>query len=198
MPSSREERQQIRARAVAMVEEERDLLAGMLVRQLEITVPRFQMRMADRRVENTYRVIDSARAFMVERDSTKLAQAIMFAWADSQLLGISPGEFMVASSCYLPVLRRFFVHRAESIEEGLRLFESMEAVILPFLSQVTTILINSLAVAAPPPSPTLVENLGAELERLRLDLHDRDHDELTTEVDGDDSEASTRIMRRRR
>jgi len=46
--------------------------------------------------------------------------------------GFSSGDFLVAVLCMLPVLRRFYSNYASSPERGLRYYEEIEAVLLPF------------------------------------------------------------------
>ena len=128
--------------AVALVEAEKERLAMAIARQVRIVVPGYEAIDATAQIKNTITALDCVGDLMLRNRTERLAEFVEGVVAIRSASGFAAGDFLVGSLCFLPVLRRFFIHRAGNTNEGLIMFELLEGVLLPFVGCIVETLIE--------------------------------------------------------
>lgn len=107
-------------------------LACAVARQVQATVPRYRAIDALTLARNIDRVLQAVQQLLQNSDEQTLCEVLGRLRQRREGEGFSGGDFLVAVLCTLPVIRRFYCNHASSPETGLRFYEEVEAVLLPF------------------------------------------------------------------
>ncbi len=126
-------------KAVALIEGEKERLALAIVQQVRTVVPRYQDVDPTAQLRNTATVLACVGDLLVYKRTNRLADFVESVVQLRAAIGFSVGDFLVGGLCFLPVLRRFLVHRAASTAEGLVMYELIEQMALPFNGRVAEI-----------------------------------------------------------
>lgn len=126
-------------KAVALIESEQERLALAIVQQVRSLVPKYNDIDSTAQVRNTATALACVGDLILYKRTNRLADFVESVVQLRSAIGFSVGDFLVGSLCFLPVLRRFLIHRADSTAEGLVMFEIIERVALPFTGRVAEI-----------------------------------------------------------
>jgi hypothetical protein len=107
-------------------------LACAVARQVQATVPRYRGLDALALARNIDHVLRAVQQLLKNNDEQTLSEVLGQLKQRREHEGFSGGDFLVAVLCTLPVIRRFFCNHASSPAIGLRFYEEVEAVLLPF------------------------------------------------------------------
>jgi len=107
-------------------------LACAVARQVQATVPRYRSVDALAMARNIDHVLRAVEMLLKSNDDHTLIEVLGQLKQRRTGQGFSSSDFLVAVLCTLPVIRRFFSNHASSPERGLRYYEEVEAVLLPF------------------------------------------------------------------
>jgi hypothetical protein len=130
-------------RVVALLGSHRVRIARAWARQTRAVVPRYrevEERALEKGLANLVgafeRVLSGGPEHTLLQSAGGVAQMRLAA-------GFAVPDLLVATVCFLSVMRRFLVDRAPTVEEGLDDFEAVEAVCLPLLNKITTVFLQS-------------------------------------------------------
>lgn len=137
-----EARERLKERAAEMIEKSRERLARAVGRQIQATVPKYNDIDVDALSGNLNTILRCVGP-LLKGDPGKLIPVIETIAQLRTAAGFQASEFVLAGICFMPVLRRFFWAKADTHEEGIALYEVVEAVILPFLGRTMGIFINA-------------------------------------------------------
>jgi len=120
-----------REAAVAHLVEHRELVAHAIALQIAHTVPKYRQLDVARVAANVDAVMEGVMCLLVRSNPVRVTRVMDLLVALHEKRGFAPADFIVAVLCALPVLRRFFVHYAETREQGMELYEAVEAILIP-------------------------------------------------------------------
>jgi len=146
----------IEQRAVAMIEESTGPLASAIARQIKRTVPRYSEEDFTAIHLNIKGLLSGVPALVRGESLEELTATVREIARERSSGGFTTADFTVASLCILPVLRHFFI--GEGGEQGLKMYDAVEAVILPFMGRSIAIFAD-----APPPESTPEESIVRQI-----------------------------------
>ena len=123
------------ARVVALIQSRRVRIARALVRQIRTLSPRYATVDPDALEQSLQRILSVVAHFLQTGDDASLRNITNHTAQLRQALGFRVDDFMSAGLAFLPVMRRFLLEHARSIEEGLADYETFEAVAIPLLAE---------------------------------------------------------------
>ncbi len=123
------------ARVVALIQSHRVRIARALVRQIRTLSPRYATVDPDALEQSLQRILSVVAHFLQTGDDASLRNITNHTAQLRQALGFRVDDFMSAGLAFLPVMRRFLLEHARSIEEGLADYETFEAVAIPLLAE---------------------------------------------------------------
>lgn len=112
-------------------------IAQAVVRQQQRMVPRYRQLDATAVERNVATVLAGLQRLLESGEDALLKDLVTEMARLRQLGGVTLPEFLVAALCVLPVLRRFFLERSATLEEGLAIFDRVEAILLPVAGTIT-------------------------------------------------------------
>jgi hypothetical protein len=122
-------------RVVALITSHRVRIARALVRQIRSLSSRYATVDPQALEMSLQRLLVAIARFLETGDDTVLRTATMNTAQLRQALGFRVDDFMAAGLSFLPVLRRFLVEQAPSVQVGLNDYETFEAVAIPILAE---------------------------------------------------------------
>lgn len=122
-------------RVVALITSHRVRIARALVRQIRALSSRYATVDPQALEMSLQRLLVAIARFLETGDDTVLRTATMNTAQLRQALGFRVDDFMAAGLSFLPVLRRFLVEQAPSVQVGLNDYETFEAVAIPILAE---------------------------------------------------------------
>lgn len=121
-------------RVVELLGSHKIRIARALVRQMRALSPRYATLEAVALEENLVRLLTLISRFLETGDESSLVNHTAYTAQLRQALGFTVRDFMMANLSFLPVLRRFLIESAASLEEGLADYEALEAVAIPLMA----------------------------------------------------------------
>ena len=122
-------------RVVALIGSHRVRIARALVRQIRHLSPRYATVDPDALEQSLQRILGVVSHFLQTGDDSSLRNLTNHTAQLRQALGFRVDEFMSAGLAFLPVMRRFLLEHARTIQQGLLDYEYFEAVAIPLLSE---------------------------------------------------------------
>lgn len=130
-------------RVVSLLASHRIRIARAWARQARAVVPRYR-DVEDTALErNLANLVGAFEKVLAGGEERQLLQAAGGVAQMRLAAGFAVPDLLVATVCFLSVMRRFLVDRAPTVEEGLDDFEAIEAVCLPLLNKVSTVFLQS-------------------------------------------------------
>ena len=129
--------------AARLLQPHRDAIARAVARQIRRTVPRYEQVDLVALERNTRTVLGGVQRLLEGGDSATLLRVVEDVAQLRTTTGFQASEFLVASMCFMPVVRRFLVQHAPSPMEGLLAWDSVEAIALPLFGQVVDVFLDS-------------------------------------------------------
>lgn len=111
-------------------------LARAIARQIQQIVPRYREMDSTALERNLGTLLSATETFLENGDDRQLIDLTRNVMELRAVSGFALGDFVMATACWLPVLRRFILERSASVDEGLRVYESVEAVALPLMGRI--------------------------------------------------------------
>lgn len=131
-------------RAIELIDGSKDGLTDAVSRQILKFVPRYKG--ADLLETNVRAILDGI-AIMVRGESREeLVKTVEVITSNRSATGFSVGDYALASMCFLPVLRKFFLECDP--ERGLEMYDIVESVSFPFMAQCISIFVEGPPKAA--------------------------------------------------
>ena len=130
-------------RVVKLLRGHRVRIARALVRQTRALAPRYE-QLDSAAQERSFITLLLATERLLERgDEAPLLDAASHIAEMRSAMGFRVDDFALAALGFLPVLRRFIVENARSVEEGLDDYEAFESIGLPFIGRAATIFLEA-------------------------------------------------------
>jgi hypothetical protein len=114
-----------------------------IARQLQRTVPRYRQVDASVLERNIATIMGGVQQLLEHGSEERLLRIVADVAQLRQMSGFKLPEFLVASLCFLPVIRRFLIERSGDLQEGLARYEAVEAIALPLMGRVATIFMDA-------------------------------------------------------
>jgi len=128
--------------AARLLKGHRVRLSRAMARQIQQLVPRYQLLDSTVLERNLGTILGGIEHFLQSGDEAHLMGIMQNVMQLRALGGFALGEFLMATLSVLPVLRRFFIERSATLEEGLRVYESVESVALPLMGRMADIYVQ--------------------------------------------------------
>jgi hypothetical protein len=122
-------------RVVALIGSHRVRIARALVRQIRTLSPRYGTIDSAALEQSLLRILSVVSHFLQTGDDGSLRNLTTHTAQLRQALGFSVDDFMSAGLAFLPVMRRFLLEHARTIETGLADYEAFEAVAIPLIAE---------------------------------------------------------------
>ncbi len=126
-------------RVVVLLGSHKVRIARALVRQMRGLSPRYAALEQTALEENLVRLLGLIARFLETGDESSLKSHASYTAQLRQALGFELKDFMLANLSFMPVLRRFLVESAPTVEQGLADYEALEAVALPLLANAASL-----------------------------------------------------------
>lgn len=126
-------------RVVILLGSHKVRIARALVRQMRGLSPRYASLEAGALEENLVRLLGLIARFLETGDDSSLRSHTSYTAQLRHALGFQLRDFMLANLSFMPVLRRFLVESAPTLEQGLADYEALEAVALPMMANAATL-----------------------------------------------------------
>lgn len=131
-------------RVVRLLKSHRVRIARALVRQARALAPRYE-QIDQAAQERSFIALLIAVERLLERgEDGPLLDAAGHLAQLRVAMGFRVEDFVLASLGFLPVLRRFIIEHAPSLDEGLDDYEAFEAVALPFIGRGASIFLDAI------------------------------------------------------
>ncbi len=125
-------------KAAALIHDGRETIARSVSTQMRQFNPRFGDVDGDAQVQRVTLILQALEALLKGKSVSFLLGAAEDVMALGAMAGFGPPEFVKATHCYLPVLRRYFI-RTDGLENGLAIFERVESVALVLIDRLIDI-----------------------------------------------------------
>lgn len=136
-------------KAAALIHDGRETIARSVSTQMRQFNPRFGDVDGDAQVQRVTLILQALEALLKGKSVSFLLGAAEDVMALGAMAGFGPPEFVKATHCYLPVLRRYFI-RTDGLENGLAIFERVESVALVLIDRLIDIAFETETMATLP------------------------------------------------
>ena len=119
-----------------MIRQDHLAIAQAIAQQIQNTVPSYHEVDRVAMTRNIDLILGGAARFLETRQENRLMGVLAMVMDLRQAGGFGVGEFIVAILCAFPVLRRYFLRNAQSLPEGIAIYEAYEALTLPLVGRV--------------------------------------------------------------
>lgn len=128
-----------KARLAQILGEHQSAIAAAVTRQIRRSVPRY--REVDREaMEHEVELLLAGLLHLAKGgDARQLKRMVADVLTLRRVIGFSEADLLVASLCFLPVMRRFLIRHAPHTREGLLTYDEFEALVfrlMPFMLEV--------------------------------------------------------------
>ncbi len=122
-------------RVVALIGSHRVRIARALVRQIRTLSPRYGTIDSAALEQSLLRILSVVSHFLQTGDDASLRNLTTHTAQLRHALGFRVDDFMSAGLAFLPVMRRFLLEHARTVEAGLADYEAFEAVAIPLIAE---------------------------------------------------------------
>ena len=122
-------------RVVELLTSHKVRIARALMRQMRALSPRYASLEQTALEASLLRFVAVTARFLQTGDDGTLREQTLHTAQLRQALGFKADDFMLAGLSFLPVLRRFLVEHAPSVQQGLDDYETFEAIAIPVLAE---------------------------------------------------------------
>jgi len=143
--------------SAALLEAHQPRIAAAITRQIQRTVPRYRQLDGAALRRSVSGLLEGLQRLLCQDDVGPLTRLVTDLIQLRRVAGFQTSEVILAGLCFLPVLRRFYLHKAPRPRISLAWFEELEALLIPVLAE--------LMVVAESPDP---ERAVADLSRETL------------------------------
>jgi len=119
-----------------LLQTHRARIALAVARQVHSTVPGYRNIDVEALGHNAELILDGVAMLLESGDEQTLMRIVGMDMELRQVSGVTVSDYLVALLCGLPVIRRFVVREATSVEAGLERYEQFERVALPLFGRV--------------------------------------------------------------
>ncbi len=130
-------------RVVSLLRGHRVRIARALVRQTRALVPRYEQLDTLAQERNFMSLLLGVERLLEFDDDAPLMEVAAHIAQLRASMGFRVEEFSVASLCFLPVVRRFVIEHATSLDVGLADYELFEAVALPVIGRAANLFLDA-------------------------------------------------------
>lgn len=124
--------------AVALLQNHQQKVAQSVARQMLRTIPRYEQMGEDVLYRSINQLVKSLTEYLDTGDSQPLKKLCADMIGLRRLGGFSSAELLMAGMCFFPVLRRFFIRKAERSRIGLELYDEVEKKLFPVFVSLAT------------------------------------------------------------
>jgi hypothetical protein len=125
--------------AAALMKSHHRRIAQAVARQLRRTIPRYRQLDEVMLERNVATILGGVQQFLERGNATPLLSIVEDVARLRQMSGFSLQDFLVASLCFLPVVRQFLVEKLGDVGRGLACYEAVEAAALPLVGRVAAL-----------------------------------------------------------
>lgn len=122
-------------RVIVLLNSHKVRIVRALVRQMRALSPRYASVEQHALEASLQRLMGLVTRYLQTGDDGSIREYTLHTAQLRQALGFKADDFMLAGLSWLPVMRRFLVEQAPSVEQGLDDYEAFEAVAIPLLAQ---------------------------------------------------------------
>ena len=157
---------------IEMLDDYRPMIARAVAQQIQQTVSRYHDVDSTALTRNVEQIFAGLRRLLVRGDDKAVMNMFNMLIGLRQVSGFTIRDFMVATICALPVVRRFFCDKAETLDEGIALYEEFEAIVIPLYGRIACNFqkLNSEAQTTPDLLPVLPALDGLDGKELYAPL----------------------------
>jgi hypothetical protein len=148
-----------------LLQAHRARIAHTVARQIQSTVPAYRSMDTEAIAHNSALILDGVCMLLESGDEQTLMKIIGMDIELRQVSGVTVSDYLVAVLCGLPVIRRYLVREAASVEQGLERYEQFERVALPLFGRVVATFLRTSE------DQITVPEKQSPLEELRSELH---------------------------
>lgn len=117
--------------AVALLQNHQQKVAQSVARQMLRTIPRYEEMGEEMLYRSTNQLVAALTKYLDTGNAEPLQKLCVDMIALRRIGGFSSSELLMAGMCFFPVLRRFFIRRAERSRIGLELYDEVEKKLFP-------------------------------------------------------------------
>lgn len=117
--------------AVALLQNHHKKVAQSVARQMLRTIPRYQFLGEDVLYRSTDQLVVALIEYLETGNPTSLRKMSEDMMELRRIGGFASAELLMAGMCFFPVLRRFFIRKAERSRIGLELYDEVEKKLFP-------------------------------------------------------------------
>jgi len=128
--------------AVELLERHRSLIAHAIARQIMQTLPQYRSVDPNDLAGSIDELLEGVQTLLIARDHKTLAQVLDTLVQLHNKRGFGVGDFLVATLCTLPVMRRFYMKYASAQDQGIVCYEQVESVLIPLYGHLAARLSN--------------------------------------------------------
>lgn len=136
-------------KAAALIHEGRETIAQSVSTQMRHFNPRFADVDSDAQVQRVTLILQALEGLLRGKSVSFLLGAAEDVMSLGAMAGFGPPEYVKATHCYLPVLRRYFIQTG-GLENGLAIYERVEDVALGLIDRLIDIAFETEAIATLP------------------------------------------------
>jgi hypothetical protein len=119
-------------KAVTLLDARRTKVAVAVARQMQRSVPSYADIDVVALARGNEDTLECLGDLLMER-KTKSLERITYSVAELRAAaGFDVSDFVSAGLCFLPVIRRYLTKAADTVQEGLEMYELVEAMLMPF------------------------------------------------------------------
>lgn len=117
--------------AVVLLRDHQKKVASSVARQMARTVPRYELLDDEVLYRSVDQLLSALTDFLDTKRSENLDRMVQDMVQLRRISGFAPAELLMAGMCFFPVLRRFFIRKAERSRIGLELYDEVEKALFP-------------------------------------------------------------------
>jgi hypothetical protein len=156
-------------RIVTLLRGHRVRIARALVRQVRALVPRYEQLDTSAQERNFLSLLLGVERLLEYGDDAPLLEVAGHIAQLRASMGFRVEDFSIASTCFLPVIRRFILEHAPELREGLEDYEAFESVALPFIGRAASIFMDAAEDPTQPNAVRAKKTLSQPVRPIRIE-----------------------------
>lgn len=117
--------------AVTLLQNHQQKVAQSVARQMLRSIPRYEEMGEEMLRRSTNQLVEALIKYLDTGNAEPLQKLCVDMIALRRIGGFSSSELLMAGMCFFPVLRRFFIRKAERTRIGLDLYDEVEQKLFP-------------------------------------------------------------------